>query len=484
MVRWGILGAGNIAHRFAASLAHVAGAELVAASCRTLEKARAFLEEVPAAADARAYAGHDSLLADDDVDAIYLALPHAYHKDWAIAALKADKAVLCEKPAMLTAAEMAEVAQVARETSTLFMEAMKPRFVALYPQVLDAINRIGTITHVEATLCNDMLGFVEGSGTYHMTPGPGAGVLLDCGIYCASWIEAFCAGTPQLTAIAGQDKNGIDVYVDATLAFDGVTARLECAFDRAKPRTATLVGERGRIVVDELHRPQHAKLVLNDGTVEEIDAPYEVDDFYGEVAHFTQLVADGAKESPIMPLDASIRCAEIIDAAHGAFVVTPAALEALEQQEQVLRYREHFGAYEALELGNAIASLAPEYDRGVTAVITRESDGMVLYSWSMDDKAPRNYGFAEGKRRASLASGHASVWGFVDHAITSPDTELFTADTVGMPVAGAFPIRVGDELVATACVSGLHEGRDHELVVRALEKVLGVKVPALPCVVQ
>ena len=484
MVRWGILGAGNIAHRFAASLAHVTGAELVAASCRTQEKARTFLEEVPSAADARAYAGHDSLLADDDIDAIYLALPHAYHKDWAIAALKAGKAVLCEKPAMLTATEMTEVAQVARETGTLFMEAMKPRFVALYPQVLDATKRIGTISHVEATLCNDMLVFVEGSGTYHMTPGPGAGVLLDCGIYCASWIEAFCAGTPRLAGIAGQDKDGIDVYADATLAFDDVTARLECAFDRAKPRTASLVGEHGRIVVDELHRPQHAELILNDGTVEEIDAPYEVDDFFGEVAHFTQLVADGAKESPIMPLDASIRCAEIIDAVRDTFVVTPATLEALEQQERVLRYRKRFGAYEALELGNAIATLAPEYDRGVTAIITRESDGMVLYSWSMDDKAPRNYGFAEGKRQASLASGHASVWGFVDHAITEPDTELFTADTVGMPVAGAFPIRVEDELVATACVSGLHEGRDHELIVRALEKVLGVKAPALPCVVQ
>ena len=484
MVRWGILGAGNIAHRFAASLAHVEGAELVAASCRTLEKAETFLSEVPASDDARAYAGHEGLLADAGVDAIYLALPHAYHKDWAIAALRAGKAVLCEKPAMLTADEMTEVAQVARQTGSLFMEAMKPRFVALRPQLQEAIERVGTITHVEATLCNDMLGFVEGSGSYHMTPGPGAGVLLDCGIYCASWIEEFCPGTPALSAIAGQSKDGIDIYADASLAFDGITARLECAFDRAKPRTATLVGEFGRIVVDELHRPQRAELVLNDGTVEELDVPYEVDDFYGEVSHFTQLVSEGAKESPVMPLEASIRCAQIIDCARNAFVVTPTALEALEEQERTLRYADRFGAYEALELVGAIASLAPEYDRGVTAVVTRESDGMTLCSWSMDDKAPRNFGFAEGKRQAAVASGHASVWGYVDHAITNPDTELFGSDTVGMPVAGAFPIRVGDELVATACVSGLHEGRDHELIVRALQKVLGVQAPALPCVVQ
>ena len=104
MVRFGILGAGNIAHRFSASLAHVEQAQLVAAACRTANKAKAFLGEVPHAEGARAYGSYDELLSAADVDAIYLALPHAYHKEWAIAALRAGKAVLCEKPAMLTAA--------------------------------------------------------------------------------------------------------------------------------------------------------------------------------------------------------------------------------------------------------------------------------------------------------------------------------------------------------------------------------------------
>jgi hypothetical protein len=68
--------------------------------------------------------------------------------------------------------------------------------VALYAQVIDALAAIGPVTRVEASLCNDMLGFVEGAGTYHMTPGPGAGVLLDCGTYCASWIAARGRDTP------------------------------------------------------------------------------------------------------------------------------------------------------------------------------------------------------------------------------------------------------------------------------------------------
>lgn len=86
MVRFGILGAGNIAHRFASSLAHEPRAQLVAASCRSAGKAEAFLSEVPHATGARAYGSYDELLANQNVDAIYLALPHAYHRDWAIRA--------------------------------------------------------------------------------------------------------------------------------------------------------------------------------------------------------------------------------------------------------------------------------------------------------------------------------------------------------------------------------------------------------------
>ena len=211
MVRFGILGAGNIARRFAASLAHETRAELVAASRRTEAKAREFLDQNPCVADARAYGSHDALLADPAVDAIYLALPHDLHRRWAIAALRAGKAVLCEKPACIDEAEMREVAEVARSEGCLFMEAMKPRFTPTHELVSRMLPDVGELVRVEATLCNDMLGMVEGTGSYHMTPGPGAGVLLDCGIYCASWIEELCAGEPGVVDVAGATKDGIDV---------------------------------------------------------------------------------------------------------------------------------------------------------------------------------------------------------------------------------------------------------------------------------
>ena len=319
MIRFGILGAGNIARRFAASLAHEPRASLAAASCRTAEKARAFLAGVPAEPAARAYGDHDELLADADIDAIYLALPHQLHHAWALRALDAGKAVLCEKPAMLTAAEMAEVADVARARGTLFMEAMKPRFVPLYPKVMDALSRIGALRRVEATLCNDMLGAVAQAGSYHMTPGPGAGVLLDCGTYCASWIAALAPERPQLVQARAELRDGIDVYVDARYRCDGWEARLECAFDRARPRTATLVGERGRIVVEDLHRPQRAAVELAGAPAQLLEAPYEVDDLFGEIRHFVGLVEAGETESPRMSLADSLACAQLLDAARAGF---------------------------------------------------------------------------------------------------------------------------------------------------------------------
>lgn len=314
MVRFGILGAGNIAHRFAASLAHEKRAALVAASCRSTSKAETFLNEVPHAEGVRAYGSYDELLDDPQVDAIYLALPHEHHRDWALRSLASGKAVLCEKPACVSATQMAEVAAVAREHGTLFMEAMKPRFTPIYQLVMDELTSIGELIEVRASLCNDMLDLVEGSGSYHMTPGPGAGVVLDCGTYCASWIAALCPREMQLHSIVGAQKNGIDVYANATFLSSVASARPECAFDRAQPRQATIVGTCGTIIVDELHRPQHATIRLNGEEVRAIEAPYEVDDFYGEIVHFVGLVESGATESPIMSLDDSLRCAELLDA--------------------------------------------------------------------------------------------------------------------------------------------------------------------------
>ena len=360
IIRWGIMGAGRIAQRFAESLRHDPRCRLVAASGRTPEKVAAFAEKfgidpahayaqdpvrqgsatdaaaggTPAASDATATSlttavplsaarlspnPHEALVADPAVDAVYLALPHGLHRMWAVRALKAGKAVLCEKPAALTADEVRAIAAEARQSGTLFMEGMKARFVPLYAEVkrLLAEDAIGELRRVEASLCNDVPPAAL-EGTY-LLDGAQGGVLLDCGIYCASWLDDLLPGPFAVTDRQVETYHGVDAYDCAELAFaeGGRTARLECSFNRAKPRQAVLVGEKGCITVDDLHRAQRLTLEVAGQAPRVIERPYVVDDFFGEVTHFNDLLEQGACESPVMPLAASIRCAEILDAVRG-----------------------------------------------------------------------------------------------------------------------------------------------------------------------
>ena len=327
-MRWGILGAGKIAHRFARSLANDPRCELVAISCRSAAKADAFAAEhgVPEGGKLSdeslgdiAGAAHSALLARPDLDAIYLALPHGMHLKWGTAALRAGKAVLCEKPLCVSPTETRELAEVSRETGALLMEGMKTRFLPAYRRVRELVSQgaIGRIERVEALLLNDMGGRIARGGDYLSAP-VGGGILLDSGIYCASWIEDYLPGAFEVTRASARWEADVDCAVDAELRFGDATAHLSTAADEGGARTATLVGAEGRIVVDDMHRPQAARLERPGEKPVELDLPYPVDDLFGEVEHFVDLLLDRRAESPIMPLGVSVRCAEILDAVRTA----------------------------------------------------------------------------------------------------------------------------------------------------------------------
>ena len=152
------------------------------------------------------------------------------------------------------------------------------------------------------------------------------------------------------------------------------------------------------------------------------------------------------------------------------------AQEILLEQERVLRFGK-FGAAEALALGCAAVELVPAFETGYTVTITRESDGVRMFQWVADDKEERNLLFADGKRHAALKAGHAGPWSQLEGAIAGGVSKVWANVPEEVPACGAFPIRVGDEWVATIGVSGLHEGLDHEVILRALERILGVTAP-------
>ena len=350
MIRWGIIGAGNIAHRFAESLSHVEGAELTAISCRTLEKAEAFSREYPCK---YIYGdGGKGLLENEEVDAVYISLPHGLHCQWAVKAMKAGKAVLCEKPSVVTEEEMLQIIQTSKETGMLFMEAMKPRFVPVHDLIMQAADKkvIGEIKRIETSLCNQSAARPPGHYLYDPVQG---GILLDCGIYCASWIDELTwrsFGQPEIRHTTFRMAEQVESYARCWLLYKDesgeqeLRAMLECAFDEKKPAKLTIYGEKGIIEAGRIHRPHKMRACLDysdenemENSLESLDTlarewkgtssvsekdnkktylfevPYEVDDFYGQIVHFTQCMEKGMKESPIMPPEASLRCIRLIE---------------------------------------------------------------------------------------------------------------------------------------------------------------------------
>lgn len=155
--------------------------------------------------------------------------------------------------------------------------------------------------------------------------------------------------------------------------------------------------------------------------------------------------------------------------------------EVLLGQERELCYKDRFGSAEALELGCALAKLEDEFEETYVVQIVRAADAEVVFQWLPDDKGTRNLDFAAGKIAETLATGHASCWRQIEALKAGEDLEaLFAEAPERLASAGAFPIRADDEIVAAVGVSGLHEGLDHEAIVRALEQVLGRSVRRFP----
>ena len=476
MIRWGILGAGKIAYRFAESLKNMEDCCLAAIAVRKEEKALEFRKQFEFE---RYYLDYQDLIDDTDIDAIYLSLPHGLHKEWAIKALNAGKAVLCEKPAALNSDEMQEIADAARKNNALFMEAMKPRFTPMYEHIRKTINEgaIGEIISVDTQICFSLLSYgIENiwGKTYHTQKGQG-GCLLDSGTYCASWIAEYLNKpiTVRKTYVNAYDD--IDIYVDSRLSDGKTSARMELGFDRNKPRDALITGTAGSIHVYDLHRPEKIE-ISRDGRSETIEMSCINDDFYGEIHHFMELMKQGNKESPIMSLNDSIRCMEILDEIRNSFTKYDGTdLEILREHERTLQY-ESFSSEDALVLGNRIVSLLDDYDNGIAVQIQRNKDKAIVFQYISDDKSEKNISYIEMKRRVTELTGHSSMYPLIEYRATGQIPDEMTVEKGAMPCAGCFPIRVNDDMIATVTVSGLHEGKDYEIVVHALANILKKEV--------
>ena len=190
--KWGIVGCGNIAHKFTSDLALVDAAEIAAVASRSMEKAQVFRQKHNAK---KAYASYEALFQDKDIDIVYIATPHASHAELSIQAMEHGKHVLCEKPLSLNAKEAAAMIGTSKRTRRFFMEALWTRF---NPTIIAAKKRIDNGEIGEVKFINADFSFKLSAGLDNRTISLelGGGAILDVGIYPA-FLSYFILGIPK-----------------------------------------------------------------------------------------------------------------------------------------------------------------------------------------------------------------------------------------------------------------------------------------------
>jgi predicted dehydrogenase len=247
--RWGIIGTGGIARAFAKGLARLPEAKLAAVGSRTREAADGFAKDfrVP-----RAHASYEALAADPDVDIVYVATPHILHKENCLQALRRGKAVLCEKPFAINAAEADEVFTLARAQGLFVMEAMWTRFLPAIVKVREmlAAGAIGEPRWLAADF-GFKAPFNPQSRIYD--PGLGGGALLDIGVYPLS-LASMVFGVPQgVSSTARLGATGVDEQDSIILTYDGGRmASLNACVTMTTPTEAVIAGDKGII---KIHTP-------------------------------------------------------------------------------------------------------------------------------------------------------------------------------------------------------------------------------------
>lgn len=310
-LRWGILGTGWIADRFAQDLKHT-DQTVVAVGSRTADKALAFARTHGVA---RSYGTYEALVNDPEVDAVYVATPHPLHHGNARMALEAGKAVLVEKPFTMDAAEAADLVALARKKSLFLMEAMWTRFLPHIHEVR-RILKAGTLGRVVTVQADHGQWFAENPDHRLFAPRLGGGALLDLGIYPVSF-ASMVFGTPKkVTAVSDAAFTGVDGQTSVVLQYgNGAHAVLNTTLSAATPNRAAIVGTEARIEIDRTYYcPSTFSVIHRDGRVlETYRSPYEGHGLREQALEVARCLSEGLLESPLLPLDETVAIMGTLD---------------------------------------------------------------------------------------------------------------------------------------------------------------------------
>lgn len=316
-VKWGVLGTAYIFERDTAEgMKQAENCELYAIAGRSMEKAEVFKEKY---GFQKAYGGYEDLLADPQVEAVYIPLPNTMHYEWTIKALKAKKHVLCEKPLAPTAKEAQEMFETAREQGVFLMEAFAYQHSPYIAEVQKELERgtIGDVRYMEAALITS--DYVEGN--IRMRRETLGGSTYDLGVYCNSLILRMLGMEPErVQAVSTFSKEGVDMYTAVLMEYEnGVRASFDCGMVLATEKNSALDrfqihGTRGSIeaVKFGFNAPGELSYVVrNFEGMEEVKTVQVPQNYRLEVEQLGRCITEG--ETPAVSEAFSVANARIID---------------------------------------------------------------------------------------------------------------------------------------------------------------------------
>lgn len=311
-IRWGIIGTGDIAHRFATACKNTKGASLEAVASRDKEKAEKFAGEFGIK---HSFGSYEEMAQWDGIDAAYVATPHATHGPFAILFMNHGKAILSEKPITVNCHELQKMIDCAAQNKVFMMEAMWARLTPGTIKILEIVNSgvIGKVKGVQAAFCYDMS---DNLGHHAFNPVYGGGSLLDVGCYClsfASWLVD--SPVEDITAEAELGTTGVDVHCCVLIKYQsGAIASLTSAMLLNKPGDGYIFGEKGYIkTTDRFYAPQEFTVFVEGQKPKVYKCPFLGNGFEEQILEANQCIREGKLESDVIPHVQSMKIIKQMD---------------------------------------------------------------------------------------------------------------------------------------------------------------------------
>ncbi|MDO4475733.1 MAG: Gfo/Idh/MocA family oxidoreductase [Lachnospiraceae bacterium] len=309
-MKMGIIGAGAIASCMARTIGPMQEVEAYAIASRNLEKARSFADEY---GFEKAYGSYEEMVADPEVELVYIATPHSHHYEHMKLCIEHGKPVLCEKAFTQNAAQAREILALAEEKKVFVTEAIWTRYMPMRWK-LDEILASGVIG--EPLSISATLSYVISQNERIYRPELAGGILLDCGVYPINFASmVFGDDFSDVKATALLNDLGVDMSTNIALTWpDGKTAYLHADARVADDRQGIVRGSKGYVVCKNINNCEGLEVYdTNHQLVASYETPAQITGYEYEVLSCMKALQEGALECPEMPHSETIRIMELMD---------------------------------------------------------------------------------------------------------------------------------------------------------------------------